>query len=480
MPSMQLPMHLSFRSSQHKLEVEKCAYEKIEAERLHREEVEKRRLERQESMKLEEQVRQMSDTVSQQQLQIEMFEEQVKSNLENSDDPEVAQMAMDEARKRQKAMEDKLKDLLAQRDEGHRHKRELMEENFRKKESELEGKLKDLENAKELQRKGSVDIGKFAQLELELDRIPELQAEVERLQNEAFSFSGQVEALKTENEAMAETVGQLSTELEHSSKSEVGGEGVQRESSVGGAVTIMLKAQLASLKQENSKLNKYKEDIDFIRLERDEMSIEVRTLKGNVKTLEYTISDMESEAVAKNATNALPNMMLQAKLRKEREAARKQDAEQIGFMQEKLDKTTRQLLNMASNVCDYVTNEEGILTKDGADLEAVELDEGVTPNFTQFLATLGMGNGVEIIELSTLMEMEHDSQLILDYLDRKFRSAALTVRNELNQLREFRDNPPTSGGGGPKLDFMAKQKEFRLNKKLKDAEAKLAKFKDER
>ena len=473
---MQLVEEHKLKEEQHKLELEKSAFEKSEVEKLHKEEAERERVERQE---LEGHIRQLSDTLSQQQVQIEMFEEQVKASLKNSDDPEAAQRAMEEARERQNAMEGKMKKLLTKRDEGHKHERELMEEDFRNREAELEAKLVELEGARELQRKGSVGIEKFAQLELELDRIPDLQADVERLQNEVSSLSDQVGSFKAENETMAQTVEQLSNELEQASAGGGGEEAVQRESSASGAVTMMLKAQLASLKQENSKLYKYKEDVDFIRLERDEMSIEVRTLKGILKALEQTVSDMESAAVEKNAASALPNMMMQAKLRKEREAAQKQDSEQIRFLQDKLDKTTRWLLNMTSNICDYVTNGEDILTKDGVDIKGVDVEETPPPNFSQFVSTLEIGNGVEIIELSTLMEMEHDSQLILDYLDKRVRQAALTTRNELNTLREVRDNPPSSGGGAPKLDFMAKQKEFRLNKKLKDAEAKLAKLKEE-
>ena len=474
---MQLVEEHKLKEEQHKLELEKSAFEKSEAERWREEEAERRQVERQES---EGHIRQLSDTLSQHKMRIEMFEEQVKASLENSDDPEAAQRAMVEARERQSAMEEKMKELLAKRDEGHEHERKLMEEIFKEKEAELEAKLLELEGARDLQRKGSVDIEKFAQLELELDRIPNLQADVERLQNEVSYLSDQVDTLKAENATMAQTVEQLSNELGQASAEGGSGEAVQRESSASGAVTMMLKAQLASLKQENSKLYKYKEDVDFIRLERDEMSVEVRSLKGTVKELEQTVSDMESAAVEKNAASALPNMMMQAKLRKEREAAQKQDAEQIRFLQDKLDKTTRQLLNMTSNVCDYVTNGEDILTKDGVDLEEVEVEETPSPNFSQLISVLEIGNGVEIIELSTLMEVEHDSQLILDYLDKRMRQGALTTRNELNSLREVRDNPPSSGGGGaPKLDFMAKQKEFRLNKKLKDAEAKLVKLKEE-
>lgn len=134
---------------------------------------------------------------------------------------------------------------------------------------------------------------------------------------------------------------------------------------------------------------------------------------------------------------------------------------------------------MASNVCDYVTSGEEILAKDGVDVGEVEVED-VTPNLGLLISTIGMGNGVEILELSAMMEMEHDAELILDYVNARCRKGILGVRNELNGLREVRDNPPSSGGGGaPKLDFMAKQKEFRLNKKLKDAETKLAKMKEE-
>ncbi|GMH47176.1 hypothetical protein TrVE_jg3062 [Triparma verrucosa] len=482
---MQIVKEHKLQEEAHKLELEKAAFEKAELEKLHEEQKEEKNLVKQKSEKLEIQIREMGDTLSKQNMQIDMFEAQMKEKIDNSDDPEAARKAVDEAKERQQAMEENMEKLLSQRDEGHKLEQALMEENFKKKEEELREKMDELAKANELQRQGSVNIEKFAALELELDRIPALQADVERLQKEVADLNGVIEGLKLENETLADTIESISsaptTTMGDEGGSAEGGEATSTPAAAGGggAITMMLKAQMASLKQENAKLYKFKEDVDIIRIERDEMSIEVRTLKHTVESLESTISDLEAAAVERNAKTALPNMMQAAKLRKEREAAQQQSSEQIRFLQDKLDKCKRQLLNLASNVCDYVTSGEEILAKDGVDVEEVEV-ENATPNLALLISTIGMGNGVEILELSAMMEMEHDAQLILDYVDARVRKGLLTTRNELNTLREVRDNPPSSGGGGPpKLDFMAKQREFRLNKKLKDTETKLAKMKDE-
>jgi hypothetical protein len=77
----------------------------------------------------------------------------------------------------QRQMEESIAKEMARREEGFRLERSAMDEDFKAKEKELAQKAEELKSV----RRNSVDIGKFAQLELELDKIPAMEREVEEL-----------------------------------------------------------------------------------------------------------------------------------------------------------------------------------------------------------------------------------------------------------------------------------------------------------
>ncbi len=461
---------------QHKLEIEKHKLEVEEHKRMaamrlqeiekHRSEAESHKasvdeqmsLHKDSSEKFEHQLREMGDTLHKQQMQIELFEAQMAANIENSEDPEAARAQAEATKQLSREMEEKIAKSIAQRDEAHRLEVAAMMDEFKEKEEQLQREQDDLANV----RRQSVDISKFAQLEVELERIPKLQMEIELLQVENTSLKSNIEELGTAE----------------SDKKDTG------SGATSGALTMMLKAQIATLKKENGMLNAAKEDVDFMRLERDEMGIELKKTKERVKELETDIDDMQSAAVMKQAAGALPDVMKQAKLRKEREAAAKHDAEQIRFMTEMYDKTKQQLLTMASNVCDYVSGLEEDLSKDAVEWDTTIVDEG-EKILQRVKGALDAGSEVEIVELASWCQTNEDVTAMVDYLDDRYRKVKGKAREEFVKLRDHRDNSVHNdelkkmGGGGVKIDFMAKQKEFRLTKKLEDAERKLGAIKDE-
>ncbi|GMI51125.1 hypothetical protein TeGR_g971, partial [Tetraparma gracilis] len=177
--------------------------------------------------------------------------------------------------------------------------------------------------------------------------------------------------------ALTRELDALKSAMEEMSKAEASAAaGSSAQKAGGGALTVMLKAQIGTLKTENAILSKAKDDSDVLRLEREEMSIEVQRLKMELINMQQQIDDLETEAVQKNAASALPDMMKQVKLRKEREEAAKHDAEQIRFLQVKHDNVRQQLLELTSNVCDVIVGFEENLSRDGADVGVVEVEEG--------------------------------------------------------------------------------------------------------
>ena len=118
------------------------------------------------------------------------------------------------------------------------------------------------------------------------------------------------------------------------------------------------------------------------------------------------------------------------------------------------------------------------MTKDAVDLDPVEMELGDVLKSLE--SSLDLGNGITITEMANLSELPIDRKQILNYLDARFRNTIGITRKEFSKLRDARDNPPkSSGGGGMKIDFMAKQREFKLNKKLADAEKKIGLIKEE-
>ena len=77
-----------------------------------------------------------------------------------------------------------------------------------------------------------------------------------------------------------------------------------------------------------------------------------------------------------------------------------------------------------------------------------------------------------MVELGGMMDRDDVRARIADYLNERMRAVSKSTRDDTSQLRELRDTPAV-GSGAPKIDFMAKQKEFRMKKKVDDLEKKL-------
>ena len=435
---MQVVSEHKIEKEQHQLELDKHKFETSEQAKIaeeHKLLVEER----------ESKLRDMGNTLQQQQMKIEMFEAQ----MANGDDPEAAAKIAEQ--------QDRMKAQMDEQVDASRLERQQMEDSFKAKEDELQRKADELHSV----RRDSVDIGKFAQLELELDKIPALESNIESLQIKVDCLSEENANLKASLEELASAGG--------------GGGG-----GAGGTLTLMMKSQLATLKTENAILSKAKEDADFLRLEREEMSLQVQKTNGEMAALTQEVEDLHMQAVMKTASSALPDMMKQAKLKKERGEAQQMADEQIHFLQAKYDSTQLLLVEQASNVVDYILAAEENIKRDGEN--AALLDEFAVEGNEVVLKVkncLDKGVEVEMVELGVMLESE--GQGIVGYLEARMKGALGSTRVDSTQLREMRDSKKKGGGGGaPMIDLMAKQREFRMKKQVKDLETKYEKTKEEK
>jgi hypothetical protein len=85
---------------------------------------------------------------------------------------------------------------------------------------------------------------------------------------------------------------------------------------------------------------------------------------------------------------------------------------------------------------------------------------------------LDRGEDADMVELGGMMDRDDVRARIADYLNERMRAVSKSTRDDTSQLRELRDTPAV-GSGAPKIDFFAKQKEFRMKKKVDDLEKKL-------
>ena len=370
--------------------------------------------------------------------------------------------AKEEVEAKLKAIQDEMEGNMRQSEEGHRLEMGQLKDSIHEKEAKLLQVRRELDAA--------TASGGRGELGSAVGEVFKLEAEVGRLNTELFEMKDELEAVTEERDALKKGI------------EEAEGEGAEEEKEGGGGgggsstVMIMLKAQLKRIKNENASLLKYKEDVDDLRIERDEMGLNAKQLSKSNRGLQEKVDEMQLQLIQKSVQ--LPDLAKQNRLRKEREEAQRMDSETIRVLQEETDAVKQLLMTVYCSSVDYINSAEEHLVKDAIDIDPIEMElEGSLKNLA---SAIDVGNGVTIVEMSAFSELPHDRKLILEYLDDRFRNTVGVTREEFMSLRDVRDNPPkSSGGGGMKVDFMAKQREFKLNKKLGDAEKKIVQIKEE-
>ena len=440
---------------------------KEEIENVGKEEKEMHSFANEKCEKLERQVTQLTDEVSKQQLAIDMFEEEKNKRIASSDDPEAARKSQEEFDARQRMVQETIQKSLDQRDEAHSAELEVMRNKLKEQEAEHNEKLEEYKKNLEQAFDGGDTNTTSDENERPSESNQALEAQIEELLGEQQQLQEQAKALVAERNELAKALEQAQ-EISSSEKAENGGNA---------AVSVMMKVQITKLKQDNASLLEDKNDLDLkFKSQREEMTAELEKLKAANSDLKIEVENLQTEAVQKNVTSAIPGMLLQKKL-KDKEAALKKDAEQIGFLQGQCDRTAELMLGMCSNLCDYITSAEENLTKD-----AVDFDDTSVPAESSAVSSLANAinvGDVSVVELAAWTKDANDKKLIIDYLDLRYRNTVEVTRREFKGLRDLRDNPPKKKGGNVKVDFMAKQREFKLNKKLGDAEAKLERIREE-
>jgi len=335
-------------------------------------------------------------------------------------------------------------------------------------------------------------ISNFAQIELELDKIPKLENKVELLEKENTNLKSIIvemsENIKAAEEAAAEEEAKKELEVQgeevvEEKKEDAADEGQRRMTNAGnGAITMMLKAQIQTLQSENQMLKSKLEELDDITRERDEVKLNAAGLEEKIKACEASIVKLEEEKLEQNAGGNLMEIMEKTRLKKEKEEEKKQNMDQIKLLQTMVENYKRILMNLVSCNCDYVTMAEELLSKDAVDYEPPSHDEDV--KYVDAVAgKLSSGTEIEQIDLHLYFEEEITAGLIVDYIDARNRAVMIATREEMGKLRHHRDNSTLNDkknkAKGGAMDFMAKQREFKLNKKVEDLEKKMSVLKEE-
>ena len=155
------------------------------------------------------------------------------------------------------------------------------------------------------------------------------------------------------------------------------------------------------------------------------------------------------------------------------------DNQQYMTLQHKYHEVHRHLVQRVNSICDYVVKQEAFLKKDNVAFELPSVEHEVdTAIVHKFVKLLDDGAEVELSELSKMLELDLDQEVICEYVDGRFRASFRAMFAELQQFREVRDAPSAEVTGPSNVkkgvDFLAKQKEFRLTKAKEDAEKKVA------
>ena len=143
-------------------------------------------------------------------------------------------------------------------------------------------------------------------------------------------------------------------------------------------------------------------------------------------------------------------------------------------------------MNAVSAKCDYIVMSEELLSKDAVDFnvpEAPEVEEEGEDPTESVVVKLNAGAEVQVVDLASCLESPSSAHSLIDYVDSRNRAILAAVRTEVLSLRKHRDNSTLNAKGakgkGVAGDFMAKQREFKLNKKISDLEDKMTLLKED-